>query len=81
MDQNIQDAIEEGKYISGVLADALKRTSLADQDRPQLQRILELAEELRRYQSPVEFTIGLIGDSGVGEQFFFHYEDSFLTLL
>ncbi|CAG8972215.1 hypothetical protein HYALB_00010994 [Hymenoscyphus albidus] len=66
MEQHIKDAIEQGKEISGVLADALQRT-LADHDRPNLQRILKLAEELRHYQSPVEFTIGLIGDSGVGK--------------
>ncbi|CAG8958124.1 hypothetical protein HYFRA_00000470 [Hymenoscyphus fraxineus] len=67
MEQHIKDAIDQGKDISGVLADALQRTSLADHDRPNLQRILKLAEELRHYQSPVEFTIGLIGDSGVGK--------------
>ncbi|KAH8590098.1 hypothetical protein B0O99DRAFT_635601 [Bisporella sp. PMI_857] len=66
-DQHIRNAINEGKNISGLLADNLKRSSLADNEESNLFQVLSLAGELRNYQSPVEFSIGLVGDSGVGK--------------
>jgi hypothetical protein len=65
-DRHIQNAMNEGKNISGLLADILRQSSLADNEESNLHQVLSLAEELRNYQSPVEFTIGLVGDSGVG---------------
>jgi hypothetical protein len=65
-DRHIQNAVNEGRDISGLLADILKQSSLADNVESNLHQVLLLAEELRTYQSPVEFTIGLVGDSGVG---------------
>lgn len=58
--------MNEGKNISGLLADILRQSSLADNEESNLHQVLSFAEELRNYQSPVEFTIGLVGDSGVG---------------
>jgi len=63
----IQNAVSTGKHISGFLADALKQSTLANNEESNLHLVVTLAEELRNYQSPVEFTIGLIGDSGVGK--------------
>lgn len=62
----IRNAVSAGKDISGLLADALMQSTLANNEESNLHLILTLAEELRNYQSPVEFTIGLVGDSGVG---------------
>lgn len=65
-ERHIRNAVNEGKNISALLADILKQSSLADNEESNLHQILSLAEQLRHYQSPVEFTIGLVGDSGVG---------------
>ena len=65
-ERHIRNAVNEGKNISTFLADILKQSSLADNEESNLRQIISLAEQLRNYQSPVEFTIGLIGDSGVG---------------
>jgi hypothetical protein len=62
----IQKAVSDGKDISEFLANILSRRSLADNDESNLHQVLSLAEELQNYQSPVEFTVGLVGDSGVG---------------
>ena len=70
-EQHIQNATNEGKNISGLLADILKRSSLANNKESNLHQVLSLAEELRNYKSPVEFTIGLVGDSGVGTYNFY----------
>ena len=59
--------MEVGRNISETLADQLGQSSLASDEESNLNQILSLAEELRHYQSPVEFTIGLVGDSGVGK--------------
>ncbi|KAF4625419.1 hypothetical protein G7Y89_g12745 [Cudoniella acicularis] len=66
-DRNIRNAMQEGREISGTLADLLSQSSLADNRESNIHQVLSLAEELRNYQSPVEFTIGLVGDSGVGK--------------
>lgn len=63
---SITSAVSAGKRISGSLVDALRRSTLVDNEESNLNQVLALAEELRDYQSPVEFTIGLVGDSGVG---------------
>lgn len=63
----IADAVSAGKNISGFLADALKQSTLAGDEDSNLHQLVRRAEELCRYQSPVEFTIGLVGDSGVGK--------------
>jgi hypothetical protein len=65
-ERHLQNAVNEGKNISALLADILKQSSLADNEESNLHQILLLAEQLHNYQSPVEFTIGLVGDSGVG---------------
>ena len=62
----IRTAMNEGQNISGLLADILKQSSLADNAESNLNIVLSLAEELRNYQSPTEFSIGFVGDSGVG---------------
>lgn len=63
----IQKAVDDGKNISGLLADALGAVSLADIEESNLHSILLLAQELQEYTWPIEFTIGLVGDSGVGK--------------
>jgi hypothetical protein len=63
----VRNAVAAGKSISGFLADTLKQSALASNDESNLHLVVTLAEELRNYQSPVEFTIGLIGDSGAGK--------------
>jgi hypothetical protein len=65
-ERRVRNAVNEGKNISGLLADILRQSSLADNEESNLHQILSLAEQLRNYQSPVEFTIGFVGDSGVG---------------
>jgi hypothetical protein len=65
-DRHVRNATNEGKNISGLLADILQQSSLADNEESNLHQVLSLAVQLRNYQSPVEFTIGLVGDSGVG---------------
>jgi hypothetical protein len=62
----IQEAVTKGKEISESLADILRQSSLADNEESRLHEVLSLAEELRDYQSPVEVTIGFVGDTGVG---------------
>ena len=69
--QHIQKAVTEGKDISELLANILRRSSLADNEESNLHQVVSLAEELQNYQSPVEFTVGLVGDSGVGKYRFY----------
>lgn len=63
----IENAVSTGRAISESLADELRRGDFANNDENNLSPILTLADELRNYQSPVEFTIGLVGDSGAGK--------------
>jgi hypothetical protein len=63
----IRNAVSTGTAISGILADELRQGALVNNQEHNLQDALTLAEQLRNYQSPVEFTIGLVGDSGVGK--------------
>jgi len=79
-DRHIQDAINTGKKISGGLAEILRQSSLAENEESNLHQILSLADELRNYQSPVEFTIGLVGDSGVGMSYFFEADVQLIPL-
>lgn len=65
--QRLQIAVSEGKDISESLANILKRSSLADNEQSNLHQVVSLAEELQNYQFPAEFTVGLVGDSGVGK--------------
>ncbi|KFY43837.1 hypothetical protein V494_01801 [Pseudogymnoascus sp. VKM F-4513 (FW-928)] len=62
----IDNAISTGRTISETLAGELRHGDFANEEN-NLRPILTLAEELRSYQSPVEFTIGLVGDSGAGK--------------
>jgi ribosome biogenesis GTPase A len=64
---HIQKAVDDGKNISGLLADALGTVSLADVEKSNLHSILSFAQELQKYTWHNEFTIGLVGDSGVGK--------------
>jgi hypothetical protein len=64
--------MRKGKDISESLADILRQSSLADNEESKLHEVLSLAEELRNYQSPAEFTIGFVGDTGVGEYLAHH---------
>src|SRR5271168_1455906 len=57
-DELIQSVVCDGRAISSLLADSLRQNTLANNDESSLSRILRLAEELRSFQSPVEFTIG-----------------------
>lgn len=63
----IENAVSTGRAISETLADELRHGDFANDEENNLRPILALAEELRNYQSPVEFTIGVVGDSGVGK--------------
>lgn len=63
----LQDAVEEGHAISTTLSDALKGLHLAADQQSQLYAILSTADELQNFESPAEFTVGFVGDSGVGE--------------
>ncbi|OBT38703.1 hypothetical protein VE00_10646 [Pseudogymnoascus sp. WSF 3629] len=63
----IENAVSSGRTISETLADELRHGDFANDEENNLRPILTLAEELRNYQSPVEFTIGVVGDSGVGK--------------
>lgn len=62
----IEQAVSTGRTISETLANELRHGDFANDEESNLRNILTLADELRNYQSPVEFTIGLVGDSGVG---------------
>jgi hypothetical protein len=64
----IENAVSSGRTISETLADELRHGDFANDEENNLRPILTLAEELRNYQSPVEFTIGVVGDSGVGKR-------------
>jgi hypothetical protein len=66
----IQRAVCEGRAIVGLLEDSITQNALANNEETNLNRIVVLAEELRSFQSPVEFTIGLVGDSGSGKWIF-----------
>ncbi|OBT66790.1 hypothetical protein VE03_03995 [Pseudogymnoascus sp. 23342-1-I1] len=63
----IANAVSTGRTISETLADELRHGDFGNDEENNLRPILTLAEELRNYQSPVEFTIGVVGDSGVGK--------------
>lgn len=78
--RHIRNAVNSGKDISGLLADTLKQSSLADNEESNLHLILSLAEELHHYESPVEFTIGLVGDSGVGTHAFCECSEATLLI-
>ncbi|KAG9235237.1 hypothetical protein BJ875DRAFT_459547 [Amylocarpus encephaloides] len=66
-ERNIQNAVKKGKALCISLVDSLKQSSLADNEESNLHAVISLAEELRDFQSPTEFAIGLVGDSGVGK--------------
>ncbi|RDL41569.1 uncharacterized protein BP5553_01548 [Venustampulla echinocandica] len=63
----IRNAVSTGKTISGLLANTLRQSTLANDEESNIHQLVARAEELHNYQSPVEFTIGLVGDSGVGK--------------
>ncbi|OBT58322.1 hypothetical protein VE04_00743 [Pseudogymnoascus sp. 24MN13] len=67
IDLFIENAVSTGRTISETLADELRHGDFANNEENNLRPILTLAEELRNYQSPVEFSIGVVGDSGVGK--------------
>lgn len=67
VNDRLQDAVEEGHFVSATISDALKDLTIAADQQSQLYSILNLADELRNFESPAEFTVGFIGDSGVGE--------------
>lgn len=65
IEASIENAVSTGRTISETLTDTLR--DFANDEDNNLRPILKLAEELHNYQSPVEFTIGVVGDSGVGK--------------
>ncbi|KFY22450.1 hypothetical protein V493_06579 [Pseudogymnoascus sp. VKM F-4281 (FW-2241)] len=67
IETSIENAVSTGRTISETLADELRNGDFANDEENNLRPILTLAEELRHYQSPVEFSIGVVGDSGVGK--------------
>ncbi|KFX86752.1 hypothetical protein V490_08886 [Pseudogymnoascus sp. VKM F-3557] len=67
IEASIENAVSTGRTISAKITDALRDGDFANDEENNLRPILKLAEELYNYQSPVEFTIGLVGDSGVGK--------------
>jgi hypothetical protein len=67
VNHRLQDVVQEGYVISAVLSNALQNLTLAADQQSQLYTVISLAEELRDFESPVEFTVGFIGNSGVGE--------------
>lgn len=66
-EERIKKAVDDGRGIGASLADSLRQNILANDETTNLRAIVQLAEELRNFQSPVEFTIGLVGTSGVGK--------------
>ena len=66
-EERVKKAVDDGRGISASLADSLRQNILTNDERTNLRSIIQLAEELRNFQSPVEFTIGLVGTSGVGK--------------
>lgn len=67
IEASIENAVSTGRTISETLTDILRDGGFANDEENSLRPILKLAEELHNYQSPVEFTIGVVGDSGVGK--------------
>ncbi|OBT49128.1 hypothetical protein VE00_00035 [Pseudogymnoascus sp. WSF 3629] len=67
IEASIENAVSTGRTISETLTDTLRNGDFANGEENNLRPILKLAEELHNYQSPVEFTIGVVGDSGVGK--------------
>jgi hypothetical protein len=67
VDEHIQRAIQEGRELSGLLADCMKQNISADTEESNLRTIMRLADELRSFRSPAELTIGFVGDSGSGK--------------
>ncbi|KAL5349513.1 hypothetical protein ACLOAV_005808 [Pseudogymnoascus australis] len=67
IEASIENAVSTGRTISETLTDTLRDGGFASDEENNLRPILKLAEELHNYQSPVEFTIGVVGDAGVGK--------------
>lgn len=67
IEASIENAVSTGRTISETLMDTLRNGDFANAEENSLRPIVNLAEELCNYQSPVEFTIGVVGDSGVGK--------------
>jgi hypothetical protein len=67
IEASIENAVSTGRTIGAKITDTLRDCDFANDEENNLRPILKLAEELHNYQSPVEFTIGLVGDSGVGK--------------
>lgn len=66
-DRFVQGAISEGKEISRSLAAKLRRSVYANDENSALHQVIRLADELGNFESSLEFTVGFVGDSGVGE--------------
>lgn len=66
-DRCIQRAVSNGKEFSRLLAAELRRSVPANDEGPGLHQVLRLADELGEFESSLEFTVGLVGDSGVGK--------------
>lgn len=67
IEASIENAVSIGRSINETLTDTLRDGHFTNDEENTLRPILRLAEELHNYQSPVEFTIGVVGDSGVGK--------------
>lgn len=52
-EERIKRAVDDGRGIGASLADSLRQNILANDETTNLQAIIQLAEELRNFQSPV----------------------------
>ena len=62
-----QRAIEQSRSLAKQLANALSSCELHSQDRSSVSRLYRQAKDASRYESPVTWRIGFIGDSGAGQ--------------
>ena len=64
---SFQEALKIGTYIAGSIEDALRTCTLSQDPESQLHKLVNTSNQLRNFQTPSVCTIGVVGDSGVGE--------------
>lgn len=65
--EQFQDALRKGKFFSGRIAGRLSTCELAEKEDSQIYSIFQDAKKLEQFAAPSVCTIGIVGDSGVGE--------------
>jgi len=66
-DEQFQNALQRGKGIAASIADALEACELAKDLESQVHKMIQIANDLSIFDAPTVCTIGIVGDSGVGE--------------